>query len=237
VRVEVVVAGLEDLASAAAVLEGWVGSDPDVDPERLRIGVAVVGTAVTMPAVVRRLDAAGVAVPVPASSVPPSTRCSCISSAPPATTPPTRRRPRHDVLDAGSRPLVDGAAAAARVLAKLRHDPAGIALTLAAPVVLVLVFGYIFGSASAVPGSGDYREFLVPGCSSPSRSTSVDRSRSMPISRIAVPFGQAAATAVYGLLCLLMAICGLLVGWRIRTGIGPAAGALGLLVAFRFAAT
>jgi len=62
-----------------------------------------------------------------------------------------------------SRPGVDGAAAAARVLWKLRHDPAGIVLTLAAPVVLVLVFGYIFGSAIAVPGSGDYREFLVPG--------------------------------------------------------------------------
>ena len=62
-----------------------------------------------------------------------------------------------------SRPAVDGAAAAARVLWKLRHDPAGIVLTLAAPVVLVLVFGYIFGSAIAVPGSGDYREFLVPG--------------------------------------------------------------------------
>ena len=66
----------------------------------------------------------------------------------------------------------------------------------------------------------------------------VDRFRSMPISRVAVPFGQAAATAVYGVLCLLlMAICGLLVGWRIRTGIAPALGALGLLVAFQFAAT
>jgi ABC-2 type transport system permease protein len=152
-----------------------------------------------------------------------------------------------------SRPFVDGAAAAARVLWKLRHDPAGIVLTLAAPVVLVLVFGYIFGSAIVVPGSGDYREFLVPGLFAtiafniiPSMITMardsgrgvVDRFRSMPISRVAVPFGQAAATAVYGLLCLLlMAACGLLVGWRIRNGIAPALGALGLLVAFQFAAT
>ncbi len=156
-------------------------------------------------------------------------------------------------VPARSRPLVDGAAAASRVLAKLRHDPAGIALTLAAPVMLVLVFGYIFGSAIAVPGSGDYREFLVPGLfvtiafnlipamitmARDSGRGVVDRFRSMPISRVAVPFGQAAATALYGLGCLLlMAACGLLVGWRIRTGIGPALGALGLLVAFQFAAT
>lgn len=50
-----------------------------------------------------------------------------------------------------------------RVLWKMRHDPQGIVLTLAAPVVLVLVFGFVFGPAIAVPGEGDYREFLVPG--------------------------------------------------------------------------
>ena len=66
-------------------------------------------------------------------------------------------------IDLSPRPLTDGAAAAARVFAKLRHDPAGIALTLGAPVVMVLLFGYVFGSAIAVPGSGDYREYLVPG--------------------------------------------------------------------------
>ena len=52
------------------------------------------------------------------------------------------------------RPLTDGAAAASRIFAKLRHDPAGIAVTLAAPVVLVLVFGYVFGSAIAGTGVG-----------------------------------------------------------------------------------
>ncbi len=156
-------------------------------------------------------------------------------------------------LAAGPRPWADGSAAAARVLLKLRHDPAGIAITLAGPVVLVLVFGYVFGSAIALPGAGDYREFLVPGLfvviafnivpamitmARDSGRGVVDRFRSMPITRSAVPFGQAAATAVYGVGCLvLMAVCALAVGWRIRTGVGPALGALGLLVAFQFAAT
>ena len=59
--------------------------------------------------------------------------------------------------------FTDGAAAAERVLTKLRHAPSGIALTLGAPVVMVVLFGYIFGSAITVPGRGDYRAFLIPG--------------------------------------------------------------------------
>jgi ABC-2 type transport system permease protein len=148
--------------------------------------------------------------------------------------------------------FTDGAAAAERVLTKLRHDPAAIALTLGSPVVMVVLFGYIFGGAITVPG-GDYRAFLVPGVFAtigasivPSMFTMardssrgvVDRFRSLPITRTAVPFGQAAATVVYGLASfVLMALCGLAVGWRIERGAGYAAAALGLLAAFQFAAT
>jgi len=155
--------------------------------------------------------------------------------------------------DARARPHLDAAAAAARVLAKLRHDPAGIALTLAGPIVLVLVFGYVFGPAIAVPGAVDYREYLVPGLfvmtmfnPVPAMVTmardagrgSVDRFRSLPISRAAVPLGQAAATALYGVCCLLlMALCGLAVGWRIHEDPLSALAALGLLVAVQFAST
>lgn len=101
--------------------------------------------------------------------------------------------------------FTDGAAAAERILTKLKHDPSGIALTLGAPVIMVLLFGYIFGGAIAVPG-GDYRAFLVPGLfatigtnivpsmfamARDSNRGVVDRFRSLPISRTAVPFGQA----------------------------------------------
>jgi ABC-2 type transport system permease protein len=148
--------------------------------------------------------------------------------------------------------LADGSAAAERVLTKLRHDPAAIGITLGAPVVLVLIFGFVFGSAINVPG-GAYREFLVPGLFAtiaanitPAMVTMardstrgvVDRFRSLPINRAAVPFGQAAATALYGLISfMLMALCGLAVGWRIHGGAADAAAALGLLLAFQVAAT
>jgi ABC-2 type transport system permease protein len=148
--------------------------------------------------------------------------------------------------------FTDGAAAAERVLTKLRHDPTAIAMTLGGPVVMVVLFGYIFGSAIAVPGGG-YRAFLIPGLFAtigvtivPSmfamvRDNSrgvVDRFRSLPIARTAVPSGQAAATVVYGLVSfVLMALCGLAAGWRIDRGAGYALAALALLAAFQFATT
>jgi ABC-2 type transport system permease protein len=149
--------------------------------------------------------------------------------------------------------VTDGAAAAERQLTRLRHDPGVIALTLGAPVVLVIIFGYIFGSAIKVPGGANYREFLVPGLFATTaanilpamvamaRDSSrgvVDRFRSLPIARMAVPLGQAAATTVYGLgSFVLMGVCGLAVGWRIERGLGYALGALALVAAFQFAAT
>jgi ABC-2 type transport system permease protein len=150
-------------------------------------------------------------------------------------------------------PVSDGMAAAQRLLTKLRHDQAALVLTVGAPVVLVLVFGYVFGSAIAVPGGENYRAFLVPGLFVmtatnivPSMVTMardsyrgvIDRFRSLPISRAAVPFGQAAATAVYGAASLaLMALCGLAVGWRVENGAGNALIALSLLMAFQIAMT
>jgi ABC-2 type transport system permease protein len=147
----------------------------------------------------------------------------------------------------------DALAAAERVVTKLRHDQTALGLTIGAPVILVLVFGYIFGSAISVPGGGNYRAYLVPGLFvmiaaniTPSmvgmaRDASrgvVERFRSLPIARAAVPAGQAAATGLYGLVnFVLMALCGLAVGWRIERGADDALAALGLLVAFQFAMT
>jgi len=149
--------------------------------------------------------------------------------------------------------LTDGAAAAERQLTRLRHDPGAIAVTLAAPVALVLIFGYIFGSAITVAGGANYREFLLPGLLATTAANVlpsmiamardntrgvVDRFRSLPIARAAVPFGQAAATTIYGLgSFVLMGLCGIAVGWRIERGAGYAIGALALVAGFQFAAS
>ncbi|WP_433275104.1 ATP-binding cassette domain-containing protein [Pseudonocardia xinjiangensis] len=62
VRVDVLVETPAELAAAAAALAAYTGGDPDVAAAGLRISAPVVGTAVSVPGVVRTLDAAGVAV-------------------------------------------------------------------------------------------------------------------------------------------------------------------------------
>jgi ABC-2 type transport system ATP-binding protein len=54
------VAGSGALATAETVLRGLTGNQPRVDPERRRLTVAIAAGAVTLPELVRRLDAAGV---------------------------------------------------------------------------------------------------------------------------------------------------------------------------------
>ncbi|HST83430.1 MAG TPA: ABC transporter permease [Kineosporiaceae bacterium] len=156
-----------------------------------------------------------------------------------------------------TRPITDALAAAERLVITVRRDPASIVMVLAAPAVLVLIFGYIFGAAIQLPGSAagsaDYREFLIPGLLvtmafniipsmvSIARDTDrgiVDRFRSLPISRSAIPAGQAIATSLYAMVgFVVMMLCGLAVGWRIRDGAIRALAALALLVLFQFAMT
>jgi ABC-2 type transport system permease protein len=64
----------------------------------------------------------------------------------------------------------------------------------------------------------------------------VDRFRSMPMARLAVPFGQTGSDILVGVLGLaIMAGCGLAVGWRADNGLARAAGGFALILAFRYA--
>ncbi|ALO92874.1 Transport permease protein [Streptomyces hygroscopicus subsp. limoneus] len=147
----------------------------------------------------------------------------------------------------------DGLAMAGRQLRRVRNTPGLAILTQLMPVNMLLFFGYVFGSALAVPGR-EYRSFLVPGLLAATAAGGLmtgmfqaaqdthrgvmDRFRTMPVSRAAVPLGQAVAdllvTAV-GTVPLLLT--GLAVGWRIEGSGAGAAGAVGLLLLFRFACT
>ncbi|WP_306319345.1 MULTISPECIES: ABC transporter permease [unclassified Streptomyces] len=149
--------------------------------------------------------------------------------------------------------LYDGTAMLGRHLQRVRHAPAILVMTQTMPIVFLLFFGYVFGSALAMPGS-DYRAFLVPGmlvataaggimtgmfgAAQDSHRGVMDRFRTMPMSRVAVPLGQAAAdllTTAVGLVPLILV--GLAMGWRIEGGLPGALGAFGLLLLFRFATT
>ncbi|MER6117485.1 ABC transporter permease [Streptomyces sp. NPDC001743] len=148
-------------------------------------------------------------------------------------------------------PVSDGLAVLGRHLQRIKAAPGVLILTQTMPITMLLFFGYVFGSALAVPGQ-EYRAFLVPGLLAATAANGImtgmfqsaqdcdrgvmDRLRTLPMSRTAVPFGQTAAdalTTAVGLVPLILV--GLAVGWRVEGGPAAALGAFGLLLLFRFA--
>jgi ABC-2 type transport system permease protein len=150
-------------------------------------------------------------------------------------------------------PLRDAWVVARRGLWHMRRHPEALADATLQPIMLVLVFAYVFGGAIAVPDGGNYREFLMAGIFAQSvvfgssigvaigiatdRSNgAMDRFRSLPMARSALLAGHAVAHLLKAFLpMLLMTLCGLAIGWRIRGGIVDAALAYALLMVFAFA--
>jgi ABC-2 type transport system permease protein len=162
---------------------------------------------------------------------------------------PTARRP-----SAPRRVVTDARTSAVRVLLHYRHSPGLVAASLAAPVIMVVVFGYVFGSAMKVPGGGDYRAFLMPGLFAMLAVNGVmptmvgtardlgrgaaDRIRSMPVSRAGVLLGSTLADlSVMAVVQVLLVGVGLATGWRAHRGLAAALAAFGLLLLFRFVMT
>lgn len=145
----------------------------------------------------------------------------------------------------------DGVTIARRNLRKVVRVPEILVSVLVMPVMLILLFAYVFGSSIVVPG-GSYREFLIggvfamtlvfgstftgAGLAEDLRSGVITRFRTLPMSRSAVIVGRTLSDVLYNVLSLVvMVAAGLLVGWRVTTGIGEAALGFGLLLVFGYA--
>jgi ABC-2 type transport system permease protein len=121
------------------------------------------------------------------------------------------------------------------------------------PLVFVLLFAYVFGSAIHIPG-GDYHSYLVSGIFAQSmigtlpgiavgvasdiRSGLMDRLRTLPIARGSVIAGRTVAELVElsgGV--VVVALCGLIVGWAPHGSVLETAGAFALLLFMAFAVT
>ncbi|HVM02888.1 MAG TPA: ABC transporter permease [Acidimicrobiales bacterium] len=141
---------------------------------------------------------------------------------------------------------------ARRGLVHMKRQPEVLSDATIQPIMFVLLFAYVFGGAIAVPGGGGYREFLMGGIFAQTivftafgvamsiahdrKNQAVDRFRSLPIAKGAVLGGHAVANILKSLLPIaLMSLCGLIVGWRIRSSILDAVLGYLLLVAFSFA--
>ncbi|HVR77039.1 MAG TPA: ABC transporter permease [Acidimicrobiia bacterium] len=147
--------------------------------------------------------------------------------------------------------FADGLNVARRNMIKVIRVPEILVSVLVTPVIMVVMFAYVFGGAIDIPG-GSYREFLVAGAFAMSLSFGatftgaglaedmqkgiIDRFRSLPMSRSAVVFGRTASDVLYNVLTLaVMAGAGLLVGWRIHNGVWSAVAGFALLLGFAYA--
>lgn len=154
-------------------------------------------------------------------------------------------------MNAIAKAFTDGAVVTWRNLLNVRRNPDWLMAATLQPIMFVLLFAYVFGNAiGGSAGGGAYREFLIAGIFAQTVAFNsaftvigfandlqkgiVDRFRSLPMSRIAVVLGRTTSDLMVSLVALVvMSLCGLVVGWRIRGSVGDAV--LAYLVILLFA--
>jgi ABC-2 type transport system permease protein len=147
--------------------------------------------------------------------------------------------------------LHDAWVIARRGLTHMRRQPEQLSDATIQPIMFVLLFAYVFGGAIPIP-QGNYREYLMGGIfaqtivftcfgvalalANDRKNNAVDRFRSLPIAKGAVLGGHAIANVLKSVLpIVIMSLCGLIIGWRIRSGAMDAIGGYLLLLVFAFA--
>ena len=147
--------------------------------------------------------------------------------------------------------LADGAVVTKRNLIKIKRVPEILIWTLMSPIMFVLLFGYVFGGAIAIQGAS-YREFLIAGVfvqtvifgstftgaglAEDMTKGIIDRFRSLPMSRSAVLLGRTVSDIFYNSASItVMAVTGLIIGWRIRTGVLDAITGFLMVLLFAYA--
>jgi ABC transporter DrrB family efflux protein len=141
-----------------------------------------------------------------------------------------------------------------RSLTRIAREPESLMDVTVMPVVFVLLFSYVFGSAIHIPGGGNYHEYLIGGMlgmglagTAPGTAVGlvgdmstglIDRFKSLPMSRAAVLAGRTIAdllTQVIGL--VVVCATGIAIGWRVHTGPAGVAAALALSLLMGYAFT
>lgn len=147
--------------------------------------------------------------------------------------------------------LGDGQVVAKRNVIKIRRVPEVLVFVVLSPIMFVLLFAYVFGGSIDIPG-GSYREFLIggifaqtvvfgasftgAGIADDMQKGIISRFKSLPMSRSAVLVGRTASDVIYNVISLsIMAMTGLVVGWRIHNGIIDALVGFALLLLFAYA--
>lgn len=148
--------------------------------------------------------------------------------------------------------VVDAITIMRRNLTQIRRQPEKLSDVTIQPVMFVVLFAYVFGGAIALPGGIDYNSFLMGGIFVQSIgalyiSTSIgtaddmakgimDRFRSLPISRAAVLLGRTGSDLLQAMLgAVVLALSGLLIGWRLEDGLLNGLAGFAILLLFGYA--
>ena len=138
-----------------------------------------------------------------------------------------------------------------RNLIKIRRVPDLLVFTTLQPIMFVLLFGFVFGSLAGGGGDG-YRELMMAGIfvqtvvfggtftgfgmAEDMQKGVIDRFRTLPMHPGAVLIGRTLSDVVNNVISLVvMALTGLLIGWRIREGLLEVIIGFALLLLFAYA--
>ncbi|HEX6360957.1 ABC transporter permease [Actinophytocola sp.] len=155
--------------------------------------------------------------------------------------------------------MIDSATMFRRNLRHVLRYPSMIVGTLSVPVIMLLLFSYIFGNTmsagvGAAAGSADYIDYLVPGIllmtiASGAVQTAVsirmdmnegivNRFRTMPVSRTSVVTGHVFGSVVQNVVVVVLVIgVGLALGFRPTAGLVEWVAVAGLVLLVSFAIT
>jgi ABC transporter DrrB family efflux protein len=149
-------------------------------------------------------------------------------------------------------PIKDAMAVAWRNLRALPRVPQYLVFSTIQPVIFVLMFRYVFGSALKVPGNIPYVDFLMPGIfvqtvvfgsmgtaiglATDMQSGLMERFRSLPMARSALLVGRTLADLARNVfVVILMVAVGFAVGFRIHGGLLNFFAACALVLLFGYA--
>ena len=166
----------------------------------------------------------------------------------PASVAPVAR-PRPDGL---VRKVCDVVSLTGRNLVHIAREPAQLSDVTIQPVLFTLLFVYVFGAGISLAGGHTYADFAIAGLLALNLTTSsmgtavglssdlntgvIDRFRTLPMWRPAVLVGRSLADLLTAVVCAaIVAVTGLLIGWRPHGSIGATLAGFAIFLLFTYA--
>lgn len=146
----------------------------------------------------------------------------------------------------------DVAVLTGRNLVHIAREPLRLSDVTIQPVLFTMLFVYVFGAGIVLPHGGSYTEFAIAGLLALNLTTSaigtavglssdlgsgvIDRLRTLPMWKPAVLVGRSLTDLLTAALCTtIVALTGLVVGWRPETDFASTLGAFAIFLLFSYA--